>query len=1207
MSSFVAGHSRSLRVFALLLLSLSFVACSGGGSPANNNNDNTNRNTAPLADAGPDATTLVGQTVTLDGTGSSDPDGDALTFAWTVDSAPAGSVAALSSATAQQPTFTIDVAGTYVFGLVVNDGTTNSAPDTVEVTTDNSAPVANAGADQTVFVGDTVTLDATDSTDVDGDMLVFQWSLSEVPPGSAATLSENTALMPDFFVDLPGTYVGELVVNDGEFDSAPDTVRIDTLNSAPVANAGLDQTVLVGALVELDGSGSSDADNDPLNFLWDLTGVPTGSSAALSNNAVERPMFTADQPGTYTASLVVNDGQLDSAADIVLVATENSAPVAKAGDDINAFVGQTVTLDGSSSADADNDPLTYAWSLLSVAPGSGTTLVNEDTASPSFDADVEGLYVAQLIVNDGTVDSDPDTTTIDVLADDDADGDGLTAAEEIAIGTDPNAPDTDNDGLDDGDEVFTFGTSPILVDSDGDGAGDGDEVDAGTDPLDENDTPPGSPPPDPSTSAPLLDSGTVTALGPSTDFLYTGLDPVQTGVPPGTIDPDNVVVLRGLVLNRDGTPLPNVTVSIHQRPEFGQTLSRADGVFDLAANGGSTLIVNYEKDGLLPAQRKVQAPAQEFIDVPDVALIPLDPQVTNIDLTTGTPQVAQGSVVTDDDGTRQTTILVPAGTTAEMVMPDGSTQPITSLAMRSTEYTVGEGGPTAMPGDLPPTSGYTYATELSVDQAIAADATEVRFSRPLPVYVDNFLGFPVGTPVPAGYYDREEGRWIASDNGLVIEVVGATANLADIDVDGDGAADTGTPLDDLGIDDAERGQLATLYTAGTTLWRVPTPHFTPWDYNWPYGPPDDAEPPDVEPSREDNLLEDGSCTVSGSIIECQNQVLGEAVSVLDTPFSLNYRSNRTPGRSANRTIDVELSDASVPASLRGISLTVSVAGQRHRQRFAPDPNQSTSFTWDGLDVYGRKVQGTQLALVRIGYVYEAEYQEPGDFERSFGQFGGAAFSGNRSRQTVTISRTFRAPVGGWDATGMGFGGWTLNAHHAYDPIGRTLYLGDGSQRSAEGVGPVANVVYQQREFGADCCLRITHVNVAPDGTAYFAVSERGSSLGDYIERVTEDGSSERVLTSPGIRAMAFGPDGSLYIHTTTSNVGEFSGIRILTPGGDLLQILDNDALPSDDVCNADGLSGMAVGPDDSIYYASQFFNNICQIDPEGVRTNAKST
>jgi PKD domain len=95
-------------------------------------------------------------------------------------------------------------------------------------------------------------------------------------------------------VDKPGTYVVRLIVNDGTLDSVPATVTITTMNSRPVANAGTDQTVLVGATVQLDGSASRDADGDALLYRWSLTAVPLGSIALLSDPSAVKPTFQVD-------------------------------------------------------------------------------------------------------------------------------------------------------------------------------------------------------------------------------------------------------------------------------------------------------------------------------------------------------------------------------------------------------------------------------------------------------------------------------------------------------------------------------------------------------------------------------------------------------------------------------------------------------------------------------------------------------------------------------------------------------------------------------------------------------------------------------------------------------------------------------------------------------------------------------------------------
>ena len=298
------------------------------------------------------------------------------------------------------------------------DGDTDAADSDCAV---NTAPVANAGLDQTVNVGDTVTLDGSGSSDADSDPLTYSWALS-VPGGSGAALSDATAVGPTFVPDVDGTYTATLIVNDGTDDSAPDdaviTAQVVVVNIPPVADAGLDQTVDVGDTVTLDGSGSTDADSDPLTYSWALS-VPGGSGAVLSDTAAVGPTFVPDVDGTYTATLIVNDGTDDSAPDDAVITAQvvvvNNPPVANAGLDQNVDVGDTVNLNGGGSSDADGDALTYLWSL-SAPGGSGATLSSTTAASPTFVADVAGDYVAQLIVNDGTEDSAADTATITASA-----------------------------------------------------------------------------------------------------------------------------------------------------------------------------------------------------------------------------------------------------------------------------------------------------------------------------------------------------------------------------------------------------------------------------------------------------------------------------------------------------------------------------------------------------------------------------------------------------------------------------------------------------------------------------------------------------------------------------------------------------------------------------------------------------------------------
>ena len=369
-------------------------------------------NQPPVSDAGRDQTVHVHDKVLLDGSSSSDPDGDTLTYRWSFVSIPNGSYATLSKTRTANPTFIADTAGTYTMQLIVNDGTVESEPDTVVVTTTNSAPIADAGAAQSVQVNDTVQLDGSGSSDVDGDALTYMWSLIVKPAGSKTAVSDIAAVNPTFVIDVAGTYSVQLVVNDGESDSMPDTVVITTENSAPVSNAGADQTVLVTDVVQLDGSGSSDIDGDQLSFAWSFAAKPAGSTATLSDTTVVKPTFVVDAAGTYKVQLTVNDGTVNSAPNTVTISTDNSAPVSNAGTDQAVLVGDTVQLDGSGSSDVDGDALTYAWSLISKPAGSAATLSGTTIVNPTFVIDVAGTYSAQLIVNDAASNSVPDTVVI---------------------------------------------------------------------------------------------------------------------------------------------------------------------------------------------------------------------------------------------------------------------------------------------------------------------------------------------------------------------------------------------------------------------------------------------------------------------------------------------------------------------------------------------------------------------------------------------------------------------------------------------------------------------------------------------------------------------------------------------------------------------------------------------------------------------------
>jgi N-acetylneuraminic acid mutarotase len=197
-------------------------------------------NVAPVAYGGVTQEVFVGYTVTLDGTGSSDANGDPLTYSWTLTKKPPGSAATLSGANTAKPTFVADVAGTYTATLTVSDGMQSStSTGSANASVPNSAPAANAGPDQSVFSGATVTLDGSQSSDVNGDPTMFDWVLTSKPAGSTAALSNATSATPTFVADMAGTYIATLTVSDGQLSSAPDAVTITVAQSPWTADVSM--------------------------------------------------------------------------------------------------------------------------------------------------------------------------------------------------------------------------------------------------------------------------------------------------------------------------------------------------------------------------------------------------------------------------------------------------------------------------------------------------------------------------------------------------------------------------------------------------------------------------------------------------------------------------------------------------------------------------------------------------------------------------------------------------------------------------------------------------------------------------------------------------------------------------------------------------------------------------------------------------------
>jgi hypothetical protein len=363
-------------------------------------------NVAPSVNAGSNMTIDAGTQITLHATGQ-DPNEDNLTYQWTKVSS---QVVTLPNMAQQNITFTPTIAGQYTFSVRCSDGVNTSTASQVIVTVNavNRAPTANAGQNQELTLGSTVTLNGNASADPDNDILTYSWVKAS---GPLVTLTGANTAQPSFVGGTVGAYVFNLTVNDGKVNSTTSSVTITIVaqSTSPVANAGQDMHAYVGDDVVLDASGSYDPDNDGITVTWTQV---SGASMVIHNNTSIQAFFTPTTSGVFEFKVAVSDGQATSSDNVmVTVDNANQVPIANAGSSIVATVGQTITLDGSASYDPDGTPVSYIWSQTS---GTQVSLSNSNTANPSFEAGQAGVYVFELKVYDGTDTSSSSAVTVTV-------------------------------------------------------------------------------------------------------------------------------------------------------------------------------------------------------------------------------------------------------------------------------------------------------------------------------------------------------------------------------------------------------------------------------------------------------------------------------------------------------------------------------------------------------------------------------------------------------------------------------------------------------------------------------------------------------------------------------------------------------------------------------------------------------------------------
>jgi RHS repeat-associated protein len=612
-------------------------------------------------------------------------------------------------------------------------------------------------------------------------------------------------------------------------------------------------------------------------------------------------------------------------------------------------------------------------------------------------------------------------------------------------------------------------------------------------------------------------------------------------------DPKRFSLVTGKVRDRDNVPIAGVRITIPARADYGTATTNDVGEFAIPVEGGGILGVSYQKSGLIRSHRQVDVPWNDIAIADTVTMLPEDMAATKVVFNgdAGTVIVHRGSVVADVFGSRSATIVFAGDNRAYATVEDAEIE-LDSLTVRSTEFDT----PAAMPAKLPSSSAYTYCADLSVD-----GASDVRFERAVTVYVDNFLGFDVGQIVPVGYYDRKRGVWMPSGNGVVVRL---------LDTNGDGSVDA---LDTVGDGQSHTTEVAGLtdperFRPNSTYWRVSVSHFTPWDFNWPYGPPLDA----IQPNPEGIPVADQwqSCDAkdySGSYCERKSRILHEDIPIAGTSMALHYASNRVPGYKAR--VSVPASGNTVPASLTKIVVKMEVAGRVLEASLPALPGQKAEFVWDGLDPLGNQVIGTTTARIGVGFVYKSTYySSTGKLAQAWATVGETS-TGVRGREDITVWKynTLRLQHAGSTQFAEG---WTLPIHHLWVPSTPSqLYKGDGSV--LERTGDIMFTVAGSGKLGfagdggpANQADLASAEGVARDGAGNLFIADSGNNRIRKVDNsgviTTVAGTGEAGYSGegmPGLQArlrwpsgLAMDNAGNLYIADSGNN-----RVRKLDPSG----------------------------------------------------------
>jgi PKD repeat protein len=411
-------------------------------------------NAPPVANPGGPYTVPVGNPLTLNGTGSNDPDGELAVFDWGFSD--------LVPATGPTPIRTFTTEGSFSVTLTVTDdeGAESGPASTTIQVVPNQPPTLSLSTSGPCHASCTASITATVS-DPEGRPVSLVWSgCAEGQTGTVVTCSMSTAT----------TRTVTATASDGWNPAVVRNVQVQSTNAAPsvptitVSNSGC----TVPCDIQLTAA-ATDPDGDPLAFEWG--GCALGKIGATA-------VCRAEAAGTFPVSVSATDGRggktSATSSATAVASSSNIAPESNTGGPYRGVVGRSITLDGRLSRDIDGQVVTYAWTFGDGQGASGAVVQHTYAGATTWSA--------VLTVTDDDDATHAKTVSVIIEANIDPDNDGLTNTEEQALGSNPNDDDSNDDGIKDG-AAMALGLSLTSPDTDTDGLSNTVEISGGTDPI----------------------------------------------------------------------------------------------------------------------------------------------------------------------------------------------------------------------------------------------------------------------------------------------------------------------------------------------------------------------------------------------------------------------------------------------------------------------------------------------------------------------------------------------------------------------------------------------------------------------------------------------------------------------------------------------------------------------------------------------------